>query len=103
MTAHVMSTADPKDRSLPTTVEDQTRRTLENIKACVEAANGTMADIYKVVVMLKDPRDYRKMNTVRAEYFVKEPPVSTCFRADLMSPDILVEIEAAAYVPQADG
>jgi enamine deaminase RidA (YjgF/YER057c/UK114 family) len=38
------------------------------------------------------------MNAVRAEYFHKEPPISTCFRAEVMREDILVEIEAVALV-----
>jgi hypothetical protein len=36
------------------------------------------------------------MNGVRAEFFRKEPPISTCFRPDVMPLDILVEIEAVA-------
>jgi enamine deaminase RidA (YjgF/YER057c/UK114 family) len=45
--------------------------TLENIKECVEAVGATMDQIFKVVIMLKNPVDYRKMNTMRAEYFRK--------------------------------
>jgi 2-iminobutanoate/2-iminopropanoate deaminase len=38
------------------------------------------------------------MNAVRAEYFRKNPPISTCFKADLMRDDILVEMEAVALL-----
>jgi enamine deaminase RidA (YjgF/YER057c/UK114 family) len=86
------------DRFVPEGIEEQTRLTLENIKKCVEAAGGTMDDIYKVVIMLRDTQDYNKMNAVRAEYFSKSPPISTCFHAGVMRPDILVEIEAVAYI-----
>jgi enamine deaminase RidA (YjgF/YER057c/UK114 family) len=89
------------DRDVPGSIEEQTVLTLENIKACVEAVGGKMSDIYKVVIMLKNPSDYAKMNEVRARYFTSEPPISTCFRAEVMRPDILVEIEACAYVPDA--
>jgi 2-iminobutanoate/2-iminopropanoate deaminase len=85
-------------RPLPATIEEQTRLTLENIKKCVEAAGGTMDDIFKVVIQLKDPADYRRMNAVRAEYFRKDQPISTCYKADLMREDILVEIEAVAVL-----
>jgi 2-iminobutanoate/2-iminopropanoate deaminase len=91
------------ERNVPSTIEEQTRLTLENIKKCVEAVGGTMDDIYKVVVMLKNPTDYEKMNAVRAEYFRKKETISTCFRAEVMREDILVEIEAVAYVPGASG
>ena len=93
------------DRVVPQGIEEQTRLTLENIKKCVEAANGTMDDIYKVVIMLKNTEDYEKMNAVRAEYFSKSMPISTCFHAGVMRSDILVEIEAVAYIenPRAPG
>ena len=89
---------DYYDRAVPGTIEEQTRLTLENIKKCVEAVGATMDDIFKVVIMLKNPADYKKMNAVRAEYFHTEPPISTCFRAEVMRDDILVEIEAVALV-----
>lgn len=92
-------TGDYYDRMVPATIEEQTRLTLDNIKKCVEAVGATMDDVFKVVIMLKNPADYKKMNAVRAEYFKKSPPISTCFRAEVMRDDILVEIEAVALVP----
>ena len=94
-------TGDYYNRALPGTIEEQTRLTLDNIKMCVEAAGGTMRDIYKVVIQLKNPSEYQRMNAVRAEYFKNEPPISTCYQANLMREDILVEIEAVAYLPNA--
>jgi 2-iminobutanoate/2-iminopropanoate deaminase len=91
---------DYYERSIPATIEEQTRLTLDNIKKCVEAVGATMDDIFKVVIMLKNPADYKKMNAVRAEYFKNEPPISTCFRAEVMRDDLLVEIEAVALVKQ---
>jgi 2-iminobutanoate/2-iminopropanoate deaminase len=92
---------DYYERKVPPTIEEQTRLTLDNIKKCVEAVGGTMEDIYKVVVILKNPEDYKRMNAVRAEYFRNRETISTCFRAEVMRDDILVEIEAVAYVPGA--
>jgi 2-iminobutanoate/2-iminopropanoate deaminase len=92
---------DYYERNIPKTIEEQTRLTLDNIRKCVEAAGGTMDDIFKVVIMLKNPADYKKMNVVRAEYFRNELPISTCFQAPLMREDILVEIEAVALIQNA--
>jgi len=91
-------TGDYYERTIPSSIEEQTRLTLENIKKCVKAVGGTMDDIFKVVIMLKNPADYKKMNAVRAKYFKKEPPISTRFRAEVMRDDILVEIEAIALI-----
>lgn len=88
------------ERALPKGIEEQTRLTLDNIRKCVEAAGATMDDVFKVVIMLKDPADYTRMNAVRAEYFRRSPPISTCFQAPLMRDDILVEIEAIALIPE---
>ncbi len=85
-------------REVPAGIEAQAELTLENIRRCVEAAGGTMRDIFKVVIMLKDPADYRRMNAVRARYFPDNQPVSTCYKADLMREDILIEIEAVAIL-----
>jgi 2-iminobutanoate/2-iminopropanoate deaminase len=87
---------DYYERHVPKGIEPQARLTLDNIRRTVEEAGGQMSDIFKVVVMLKNPRDYRKFNAVRAEYFKEHKPVSTCYRAEVMRPDILVEIEAMA-------
>ena len=89
---------DYYQRPVPSTIEEQTRLTLENIKKCVEAVGATMDDIFKIVIMLKNPGDYKRMNAVRGEYFRKDPPISTCFRAEVMRDDLLVEIEAVALV-----
>lgn len=92
---------DYYERNVPPTIEEQTQLTLENIRKCVEAAGASMADIFKVVIMLKNPADYKRMNAIRAKYFPADPPISTCFQAPLMRDDILVEIEAVALVPHA--
>lgn len=92
---------DYYERHVPTSIEEQTRLTLDNIRKCVESVGGNMDDIFKVVVILKNPADYKKMNAVRAEYFRNAPPISTCFQASVMREDILVEIEAVALIRKA--
>lgn len=89
---------DYYERKVPRGIVAQTRLTLDNIRKTVEAAGGRMEDIFKVVIMLKNPADYRKMNATRAEYFPTHPPISTCFRAEVMRKDLLVEIEAVAVL-----
>jgi 2-iminobutanoate/2-iminopropanoate deaminase len=42
-------------RTLPQTIEEQTELMLQNIQKCVEAVGGSMPDIIKVVIMLKNP------------------------------------------------
>lgn len=76
-------------------VEDQTSRVLDNIKAVLAANGMTMANVLSTTVYLKDFGDFAKMNGVYAEYFGAAPPA----RATVPSPlpgDIRVEISAIA-------
>ncbi len=80
-------------------VKAQTQKTLENLLAVVEAAGGGVEDIVSVNVFLTDMGDYQAMNEVRKEFFKGNPPASTAIGIQsLVSPDLLVEINAVAVV-----
>ena len=76
----------------------QTRHVLESIRALVEAAGGSMADVAFNHVFLKDLQDYAAMNAVYREYFPSSPPARYCIRADLVKPELLVEIASVAHL-----
>lgn len=78
-------------------IEAQTRQALENMRAILEAAGATFDDIVNVKVYLTDMKNFEGVHKVRAEYFMKEPPSSTLVQvSQLVSPDLLVEIDAIA-------
>jgi aminoacrylate peracid reductase len=76
----------------------QTRHVLEAIKITVEAAGGTMADVAMNHIFLKDMADYAAFNAVYAQYFPGDKPARYCIRADLVKPDLLVEVASVAYL-----
>ncbi|HSH81863.1 MAG TPA: RidA family protein [Herpetosiphonaceae bacterium] len=78
------------------TIEEQTARTLENIKAILESAGATMADVVKSTVHLSDLSLFQRYNAVYAQYFPDPKPVRTTVGSQL--PGILVEIDVVAYV-----
>ncbi len=78
------------------TIEEQTARTLENIKAIPESAGATMADVVKSTVHLSDLSLFQRYNAVYAQYFPDPKPVRTTVGSQL--PGILVEIDVVAYV-----
>jgi 2-iminobutanoate/2-iminopropanoate deaminase len=81
------------------TLEEQTRRTLDNIKAVLEAAGATMDDVFKCNVFLANPGMFPRFNAVYAEYFKDPKPARTTVGAHLdQVPGMLIEIEAIAYV-----
>ncbi len=73
----------------------------DKIRATIEEAGGSMADVFKLVQYFKDLRDYPLYNQVRRQFFPNDPPVSTVVQVSgmLPTPDILVEVEATAYLP----
>jgi len=78
--------------------EEQARRVLENIKAIVEAAGGTMDDIVKVTVYLKDLGRYKEFNMVYAEFFKGGYPARVVIEASRIPLDAELEVEAIAYL-----
>jgi 2-iminobutanoate/2-iminopropanoate deaminase len=57
-------------------IEDQTRRVLDNLAAVLAADGLTMDHIVSTTVFLKDVNDFAKMNEVYATYFKNAPPRS---------------------------
>ena len=77
----------------------QTRTTLARIKALVEAAGGTMADIVKLGVFTTDIGQRAAISEARREFFVGDFPCSTLVEVKgLVHPDLLIEIEAIAVL-----
>jgi 2-iminobutanoate/2-iminopropanoate deaminase len=78
------------------TVEEQTARVLENIKAILEAGGASMADVVKVTAHLSDLALFERYNKVYAAYFPDPKPTRTTVGSQLLG--ILVEIDAIAYI-----
>jgi 2-iminobutanoate/2-iminopropanoate deaminase len=77
----------------------QTRQVCENVKAAVEAAGGTMDDICRVDVYVRNMEHFEKIHKVRREYFKAPAPASTMVEITKMtSPEYLIEINAIAVV-----
>jgi len=81
-------------------IEAQTRQVCENLKAAVEAAGGTMDDICRVDVYIRNMEHFAAIHKVRREYFRPPLPASTMVEVTKMtSPEALIEINAIAVLP----
>jgi 2-iminobutanoate/2-iminopropanoate deaminase len=88
---------DPQTgQAVGATIEEQTARVLENIKAILAAGGATMADVVKVTAHLSDLALFERYNKVYATYFPDPKPTRTTVGSALLG--ILVEIDAIAYV-----
>ena len=80
-------------------IEAQTHQVCQNVKAAVEAAGGTMDDICRVDVYVRNMEHFDKIHKVRREYFKAPAPASTMVEITKMtSPEYLIEINAIAVV-----
>jgi 2-iminobutanoate/2-iminopropanoate deaminase len=74
----------------------QTRRTLANVKAILEAAGSSLDKVIRCNVYLKDIGDFAAMNAVYAETFTSPYPARTTIQAGALPGGIAVEIECIA-------
>ncbi|WP_312423259.1 RidA family protein [Anaerospora hongkongensis] len=80
------------------TAEVQTHQVLTNLKAVLEAAGTCFDKVIKTTVFIKDMNDFAAINTVYGSYFTATPPARSCVEVARLPKDVLVEIEAVAYV-----
>ena len=85
-------------------IEEQTRQVCENLKAAVEEAGGTLDDICRVDVYVRNMEHFDTIHKVRREYFTGIAPASTMVEiCKMTSPDYLIEINAIAVVANSTG
>ena len=74
---------------------------LDRIRSTVQAAGGRMDDVIKLVQYFRSLDHFPHYSRVRKLFFTGELPVSTVVEVSAMLPtaDMLVEVEATAYLP----
>lgn len=77
-------------------IATQTRQSLKNVQAILEAAGYTCADVVKTTVLLADMGDFAEMNQVYAQFFPESCPARAAFAVKTLPKNALVEIEAVA-------
>ena len=77
----------------------QTKRTFDNLKQVMAAADGTMDDVAQVLIYLTDGADAATMNAVYRTYFeAPYPNRATVVVAGLLAPGAIIEIVANAHI-----
>ena len=82
-------------------VTEQTRQVCENVKSAMETAGGSLDDVVRVDVYVRNIEHFDKIHAVRREYFKPPLPASTMVEVTKMvSPDYLIEINAIGVIPE---
>ena len=71
---------------------------LEQIKAVIERAGGTMAAVTFTHIFITDRKNYGAVNGVYGKYFLGDKPARYCIQCGLVKPNALVEIASVAHV-----
>jgi 2-iminobutanoate/2-iminopropanoate deaminase len=87
---------NPADGTVPPTVEEQTARSLDNIKAILSEAGYSLEDAVKMTVLLDDIANFGAMNGVYAKYFTSDMPARVCYQVAALPMGVKVEIDAIA-------
>lgn len=83
--------------TMPDSIEEQTRCSLSNVRAILEAAGSGMDKVVKTTVFLKDMNDFAAMNGVYQTFFTAGSfPARSAVQVARLPKDALVEIEAVA-------
>lgn len=80
-------------------IKAQTSQIIENLKAVLEHAGGTLADIATMKVYVTDMKHLAAIHEIRSKYFSEPYPASTLVQVvSLVHPDYLIEIDAIAHI-----
>lgn len=85
-------------------VAAQTHQVCQNLQAAVEEAGGTLEDIARVDVYVRNMEDFDAIHAVRRQYFTGVAPASTLVEVSkFVNKDYLIEINAIAVVADGEG
>ena len=77
-------------------VQEQTKLSLSNVKAILEAAGTSLEQVVKTTVFLKDMNDFTAVNEVYGSFFAEPYPARSAVEVARLPKDGLVEIEVIA-------
>ncbi|WP_295730345.1 RidA family protein [uncultured Muribaculum sp.] len=87
---------DPATGDIPEGITAQTRRSLANVAAILDAAGLSLDNVVKTTVFLADMGDFTAMNEVYADTFKAPYPARSAVAVKTLPKNVLVEIEVTA-------
>lgn len=85
--------------TMPDSIEDQCRITLNTIEKALIEAGATLDDVVRVRYIVPDPADWPACWPITSEAFANARPAATMISAALQEPAMKIEIEVTARLP----
>jgi 2-iminobutanoate/2-iminopropanoate deaminase len=79
-------------------IRAQSQRVLENLRAVITAAGGTLGSVVKTTVYLADMADFPALNEVYGTFFGAPAPARVTVQVSRLPKDVRVEIDAVAHL-----
>ena len=89
---------DPQSMQLAEGIDAQIVRVFDNLKAVVEAAGGTLADVVKLNLYLTDLGNFGKVNTIMVKYFSEPYPARAAVGVRELPRGALFEAEGVMFL-----
>lgn len=79
-----------------TTIEEQTERVMQNLKAVLAQAGVGFDHVVKTTCFLADLADFAAFNAVYGKYFPEDQPARSCFQVAALPKGAKLEVEVIA-------
>lgn len=79
-------------------IKEETKVSLQNVKAILEAGGATLNDVVKCTVYIKNMDQFSLINEMYAEFFTENKPARVCVEVARLPKDANVEIDAIAVI-----
>ncbi len=79
-------------------IKDQTEQVLENLKNILDAGGSSLQKVLRTTIYLTDISDYTIVNETYAQYFENCPPARSTVQVSRLPRDVLIEIDAIAFI-----
>jgi 2-iminobutanoate/2-iminopropanoate deaminase len=80
-------------------IEVQTRRVLENLRAVLEAGGASFSDVVKTTIYLTNLADFATVNGIYASFFPSAPPARSTVQVAALPLGAAIEIDLVARAP----
>ena len=97
--AGTLGTKEGSFELVPGGAKEQTRQTLENIRAILRGAGADLSDVVKVNVFITDMAKFGEMNEAYLEFVPSDPPARSTVGCSALALNAIVEIDCVAYKP----